>query len=145
MATALDTNIFMYAHFDRFSEHTKTRAFLTTLLKQPEPFYMSWQIYYEYLRLVTHPKILTHPLSLAEATNTMKPYIQNPHCQILVESEQHHDIFVELTKKFPTAKGNFIHDCHYAALLYEYGVTSITTADSDFMKFDFLRVNNPCL
>ena len=38
-----------------------------------------------------------------------------------------------------------MHDCHYAALLKEHAVKEIATADSDFKKFDFLKVINPIL
>ncbi|MBI2346815.1 MAG: hypothetical protein HYV03_08085 [Deltaproteobacteria bacterium] len=43
----------------------------------------------------------------------------------------------------PSAKGNFVHDCHYAALLKEHAIDELATADADFKKFDFLKVLNP--
>ncbi|MBI2346814.1 MAG: VapC toxin family PIN domain ribonuclease, partial [Deltaproteobacteria bacterium] len=55
MALAVDTNIFIYAHFEEFAEHRATRTFLEGLLKRPDPYYLSWQVAYEYMRLVTHP------------------------------------------------------------------------------------------
>lgn len=145
MATALDTNIFIYAHFSEFPEHRATRAFLETLLKKPDPFFLSWQVYYEYLRLVTHPQVLRIPLSIAEAAKDLHVYWKDPRCHLLVETDRHESTVTALLHELPSARGNFLHDCHYAALLKEHAVDTIVTVDTDFKKFDFLTVVNPLI
>lgn len=143
MALALDTNIFIYAHIEQFPEHSLVRAFLDQLLQKPDPYYLSWQVCYEYVRVVTHSKILKRPLTALAAMSDLKPYLADPRCQILLETENHITIFGELLKNLPSARGNFIHDCHYATLLREHAITEIATTDSDFRKFNFLEVTNP--
>lgn len=143
MALALDTNLLLYAHIGQFPQHAAARRFLESVLENDSPYCLSWQVYYEYIRVVSHPKVLKTPLSVQQAINDLKPYVADPRCQILVETEGHTAVFEALMRRLPSSKGNFIHDCHYAALLKEHGVTRIATADMDFRKFDFLEVVDP--
>lgn len=143
MAYALDTNLFVYAHFEQYAEHDKAREFLQDILNQPDPFYLSWQICYEYIRIVTHPKVHRIPLTISQALQDMESYLLDPRCRILVETENHQKILKEVIKLIPGIKGNLVHDCHYAALLREHTIQEIVTADMDFKKFDFLKVINP--
>lgn len=143
MALALDTNLFIYAHFSQYTEHGNARSFLESLLTRPDPFYITWQVYYEYIRIVTHPKVHSKPLSVSQACHDLSPYLNDSRCHILTETQHHHDAIQVIFKMVPKAKSNFIHDCHYAALLYEHGIKEIVTADMDFKKFDFLNVVNP--
>jgi len=143
MALALDTNILIYAHFEQYPEHASSREFLKTLLTKPDTFYLGWQVYYEYLRLATHPRLHKIPLTSKRAAEDMKTYLNDPRCRILTETESHQKTIEEILKKLPSGRGNFLHDCHYAALLKEHAIDTIVTADTDFKKFDFLKVINP--
>lgn len=143
MALALDTNIFVYAHFTDFPEHRAARTYLEGVLRRPDPFFLSWQVYYEYLRLATHPRVLRLPLSIAQAQDDFRPYLRDPRCQLLGETDRHEAVLREITRALTSAKGNFLHDCHYAAILKEHAIDTIATADMDFRKFDFLKVVNP--
>ena len=40
-------------------------------------------------------------------------------------------------------RGNAVPDAHVAALLRQHGVSTLYTNDTDFKRFDFLRVVNP--
>jgi uncharacterized protein len=145
MALAIDTNILIYAHFDQYPEHAKARDFLHKILSKPDAFYLGWQVYYEYLRLATHPKLHRVPLTSRRAAEDMKVYLGDPRCRVLVETESHENTIEDLLKNIPSARGNFLHDCHYAALLKEHAVGEIATADVDFKKFDFLKIINPVI
>ena len=91
----------------------------------------------------SHPKVLVVPFSLAEAKKGLEPYLDNPQFQILVETPEHAASFQEICALLPSARGNFIHDCHYATLLKEHGIQRIMSTDTDFKKFGFLEVINP--
>lgn len=145
MSFAIDTNILVYAHFEDFPEHRVVRDFLHRHLKEGTLYYVGWQVYYEYIRLTTHPQVLRTPLTASKAAADLDSYWQSPRCQVLVETVDHLDHVNKLFKNIPSAKGNFIHDCHYAALLQEHGIKTIVTLDSDFKKFDFLKVINPVI
>lgn len=143
MSCAIDTNVFIYAHFKQYEQHSVVRLFLQKLLDSGEVFYLSWQIYYEYLRQATHPQAYKHHLTLAEAARDFSVYLDLPQCHILQETAQHRDVVLSLSQELPSTKGNFVHDLHYAAILKEHGVKEILTCDMDFKKFDFLKVVNP--
>lgn len=140
---AVDTNILIYAHFDGYSQHAKARAFCETLLSGDDDWCIGWQVVYEYVRITTHPSIHKVPLTLEQALSGLAPYLTSERGHILIHSAQHAPVLQAVAATVPTARGNFIHDVHYAALLREHGVSRIYTADSDFEKFGFLEVVNP--
>ncbi len=142
-AAALDTNMFLYAHIADYEIHAKVRHWLSEFLDNCECFYISWQIFYEYIRIATHPKLHEKPLTVLQALDDLRPYLSDSRCKILKETSAHQQVFQELVTVVPFAKGNFIHDCHFAALLKEHAVKTIVTLDSDFLKFKFLNVISP--
>lgn len=142
---AIDTNIFLYAHFATFPDHKKVYDSLKKILDSNQSFCLSWQVCYEYIRVTTHPQALQKPLKAAQALHDLSKYLSHSRCQLLAETPAHEQVLTQIFQKLPMAKGNFIHDCHYAALLYENGVQKILTLDDDFRKFDFLEVVNPLL
>lgn len=139
---AIDTNIFLYAHFPFYDEHAKVYSVLEDMLKRGENFYLSWGVYYEYIRVVTHPKF-TANIKFQAACSDMQAYLDLPQCLVLQETSGHTGVLKELGQSLPSAKGNFVHDMHYAAILHEHGVKKILTCDEDFRKFDFLTMHNP--
>lgn len=143
MSLAIDTNVFIYAHFPEYKESAKVRSVLEKSLQSSDLFYLSWQVIYEYCRLVTHPKILQKPLSLKTAMADMRNYLNHPSCVVLRETETHLKTMQDLAQKLPSLKGNLIHDLHYATILKEHSVAQILTSDADFLKFQFLDVINP--
>jgi len=143
MSLAIDTNIFMYAHFEDFDQHKKAKSALSAYLASDQPCFISWQIYYEYIRLATHPKVLKKPLSLEAASKDMDFYLNAGFIHCLSESASHNLYLKKVTKGISGCRGNFIHDCHFAALLNEQAIKKILTCDTDFKKFDFLEVINP--
>lgn len=143
MMFALDTNILIYAHFDEYPQHKKARAFLRRCLTQNEDWCLGWQVVYEYIRLVTHPAVHKRPITVAEAIADLKPYLASSQCHLLSHTPLHLQVLEAVVTPLPAAKGNFLHDCHYAALLKENSVKRIYTADADFRKFEFLEVIDP--
>ncbi|MFZ5471654.1 MAG: TA system VapC family ribonuclease toxin [Myxococcota bacterium] len=140
---AVDTNVLVYAHFDLYPQHQRARRFVEVHLLGDDDWCMGWQVYYEYLRIVTHPKIHKAPLTLAQAIGDLDVYVRSPRCQMLSHTPQHRQILEAVTRRVEAVSGNLVHDCHYAALLHEHGIQTIYTADADFRRFDFLEVIDP--
>ena len=105
---------------------------------------MGWQVYYEYLRITTHPRVHERPLSIAEAMADLERYVASDSCHVLTHTPQRRQILTAVMEGIPNLRGNLVHDCHYAALLREHRVDTIYTADSDFRVFEFLDVVDPC-
>ena len=140
---AVDTNILVYAHFDLYPRHARARAFCEQLLSSSDDWCIVWQVVYEYVRIATHPSVHQLPLTIDEALADLRPYLSAERCHVLTHTAQHQPVLEAVAGDVPTARGNFIHDVHYATLLREHGVTRIYTADSDFEKFRFLDVVDP--
>ena len=140
---AVDTNILIYGHFPSYPRHAKARTFCERLLKFEQDWCMVWQVVYEYVRITTHPSVHKVPLTLSQALSDLDPYISSNACHMLLPTTQHRPILEAVAADTPDARGNFIHDLHYAVLLKEYGINEIYTADSDFKKFAFLKVTDP--
>ncbi len=140
---AIDTNIFLYAHYSDYAEHKVVSSFLQDQIKQCRSFYLGWQVVYEYLRIVTHPLLLKKPISAKQGAEDMQVYIDDPRCVMLQETRDHLRTYFEIIRTIPHAQSSFVHDIHYATLLKEHAVDEILTCDTDFKKFDFLKVINP--
>jgi toxin-antitoxin system PIN domain toxin len=95
-----------------------------------------------YLRISTHPGIFSSPLSPAEALGNLEALLNLPRVKILTELEGFLEVYREVTGRFPV-RGNLVPDAHLAALLRQHDVRMIYTTDTDFKKFDFLKVRNP--
>jgi len=140
---AIDTNILIYAHFERYPQHTKAQEFCAQHLFGTQDWCMGWQVLYEYIRVTTHPRVHEKALSFGEALKDLQPYLNAINCHVLTETPQHLHLLAELQEKFPRLAGNILHDCHYATILREHGVNLLYTADSDFRQFGFLKVIDP--
>ena len=139
----VDTNILLYAVNPDSTDHETARTSLESWRAQERPWFLTWGIAYEFLRVSTHPSVFPQPLGLAEAHEWLRVLLATPRVDVLVETERHGEVLSELVAAHPRLKGNLLHDFHTAAVMREHGVTEIRTADSDFRQFDFLNVVNP--
>ena len=95
-----------------------------------------------YLRIATHPRIFTNPLSPKEALENLQMLVSLPQVRLISEDDGFLEIYREITEHFPV-RGNLVPDAHLAGLLRKHEVRTIYTNDPDFKKFDFIRVENP--
>jgi toxin-antitoxin system PIN domain toxin len=95
-----------------------------------------------YLRISTHPGIFSSPLTPDEALGNLESLLNLPRVKVLTELDGFFEVYREVTGQFPV-RGNLVPDAHLAALLRQHDVRMIYTTDTDFKKFDFLKVRNP--
>ncbi|GJL54700.1 MAG: hypothetical protein NPIRA02_18320 [Nitrospirales bacterium] len=95
-----------------------------------------------YLRIATHPRIFTHPLSPNEVLENIEALLNLPHVRSLSEEEGFLEIYREVTGEVPV-RGNLVLDAHLVALLRQHDIKKLYTADTDFLKFSWLDVRNP--
>jgi hypothetical protein len=139
---AVDTNILIYARRRETAEHPVAAKCLRELAEGPEPWVIPWPCIYEFLRVVTHPRVFHPPTPLGRAWEGVEALLDSPSLLPISEGPRHRDILADLLSRIPLA-GNVVHDAHIAALLIEHGVEEILTADEDFRRFPRLRVINP--
>lgn len=139
----VDTNILLYAVNPDSPDHEIARISLETWRAGETPWFLTWSIAYEFLRVSTHMKVFPEPLDLPRARGWLKALLATPNVGVLIETERHGEVLDDLVRHHSRLKGNVLHDLHTAAVMREHGVSEIRTADTDFHQFPFLEVVNP--
>jgi toxin-antitoxin system PIN domain toxin len=136
-----DVNVLVYAHNVDAPRHAEYEKWLEDALEGPEPFGVSTQVLSGFIRIATHPGILTNPYSAVEAVEAATRVRSAPSAVKLGPGPQHWSIFTELCR-VSNAKGNLVADAYLAALAIEHRCEWNTT-DQDFARFPGLRWRHP--
>lgn len=139
---AVDTNVLVYAHREETPEHAPAARLLAQLAEGDEPWALPWPCVYEFLRVVTHPRVFAPPTPLEDALESLDSLLDSPSLALLGEGPAHRSHLRRAITAGGTS-GNLVHDAHIAALLVEHGVRELLTADRDFARFPFVRARNP--
>jgi toxin-antitoxin system PIN domain toxin len=139
----VDTNLLLHAVNPDSPDHELALESLEEWRRGGRPWFVTWGIIYEFLRVSTHRSIFPQPLRLGEARAWIDTLVAAPAAGLLVETDRHPEVIRELTELHPRLAGNVVHDLHTVALMREHGVSEICTADTDFHQFGFLTVVNP--
>ena len=139
----VDTNILVHASNLDSTLHGPCLALLESWRRESSAWYSTWSIQYEYLRVVSHPRILRHPRSLAQAWQFLDSIHSAPGFSILVATERHSTVAARTFEEIPGLAGNILHDAHIAILMREHGIRTIYTRDTAFHRFPFLEVVDP--
>jgi uncharacterized protein len=141
MSATIDANVLIYASDSRAASHDRAEALIRRLAAGPEILYLFWPVLLGYLRIVTHPGILTKPLSPATALQNVEALLDRPHVQAPGEIDGFWPIFRATAGVRP--RGNDVPDAHLAALMRQHGVRVIYTRDRDFRRFDGIDARDP--
>lgn len=144
MSFAVDANVLLYASDNNSPHHKTAHDFLKACIENNELFYLPWPVIMAYLRIATHPAIFTSPLTPQQANENIDFLLGSPHTFILSEVNDFWIYYKEVTKEM-AVRGNLVLDAHIAAILLSHGIKEIVTNDSDYRRFNFLRVRNPFL
>lgn len=145
MRFLVDTNVLIYAANKDCDEHRAAAAAVKTWLSGSVPWAVTWGIVYEFLRIASHPRVFSRPLSANQALDFLEPVLSSDLVTVLIPSPRHEALLRDTVREFGKPAGNIFHDLHTAVLMREHGVSEIMTADTDFRKFPFLSVTNPVL
>jgi predicted nucleic acid-binding protein len=139
----VDTNILVHAaNFD--SPYSDTcRRVLDGWRRQSGAWYLTWGICYEFMRVVTHRRVLRLPWRAAEALDFVQSLMESRSLGMLVPTERHQQVLAELVLEMPRLSGNVMHDVATAVLMREHGIKTIYTRDTDFHRFRFLEPVDP--
>lgn len=142
MSYSIDVNVLLYASDQASPRHAAAVQFLEHRALDPDLLYLAWPTVMGYLRIATHPRIFSQPLSPAEALGNVEALLSLPRVRVLAEAGGFLPVYREVTGGFPV-RGNLVPDAHLAALLRQHGIQRLYTADADFRKFAFLEVRDP--
>ncbi|MBU2496410.1 MAG: PIN domain-containing protein [Candidatus Omnitrophica bacterium] len=139
----VDTNILVYAADEDSPFHTRCLELIEEWRKQASPWYTTWGILYEFLRVVTHPKVFRKPWSVGKAWTFVDTLLASPSLDVLLPGERHGTVAAEVLKSLPFLSGNLMFDAQTAILMKEHGLKRIYTRDADFFRFPFLEPVDP--
>lgn len=139
----VDTNVLVYAADKSAPEHERCRALLERWRAGSAAWYLTWGICYEFLRVVTHPRVLRRPWTARAANDFLDAAAAAPGLGILVPTDRHADVLRTVVGDTPGMSGNIWHDAETAVLMREHGIRRICTRDTDFHRFAFLEAIDP--
>ena len=137
-----DVNLLIHAYNRGSPVHEVSRAWWEKVLSRSAPAVgLPWIVVLGYIRLTTHPRVMSHPLSAATACADVESWLVQPHVTLLHPGEGHATTLFYLLRGLGTA-GNLTTDAHLAALAMEYQA-NLHTTDADFARFPGLRCESP--
>ena len=143
MAGLIDTNLLLYAANSEAPEHSKSYKFLMNAGQSAEHWYLTEGIIYEFLRVVTHPRVFARPLTKQQALAFLDPFWSVPAFTILTAGDRHWELLKQEVLAIPHPVGNLFFDIRTLVLMREHGIRTIYTTDTDFLQFKGIKVVNP--
>jgi toxin-antitoxin system PIN domain toxin len=137
-----DVNVLIHAHNSDSPVHDRARAWWDGCLAGTEGVGLAIVTILGFIRISTHPRILENPLPVRDVTRRIASWLEFPHFHIAHPSDRHFEHLQTALDTLGTA-GNLTTDAHLAVLARERGYVLYTT-DSDFARFENLRLQNPC-
>lgn len=136
-----DANLLLYANDQSSPFHPKAAAWFEDIMSRPGPVILLPAVVFGFVRISTHPRIFTSPLSVAEASAHVRSWLGRKQARV-------HDMLLEdvnaalsLLESAGTA-GNLTTDAQIAAVALRLDA-EVHTADLDFGRFAGVRFSNP--
>jgi toxin-antitoxin system PIN domain toxin len=137
----VDVNLLVYAHNRAAPLHLPARQWWEDLIRRQHPIGLAWAVALGFVRLVTHPAVLTNPLTPLEALARVRAWLAQPDVRIVEPASRHLEIVEGLFRATGVA-GPLTTDTHLAALAIEHQA-DLHSNDADFGRFPGLRWVNP--
>jgi len=139
----VDTNVLLHAIRTEAEEHRACYRCLERLRRGVAPWYLTWGIVYEFLRVATHPRVFERPLTATAAHGFIQSLLMSESAAVLFPTARHADVLRSVIEETPALSGNIWHDVETAALMREHGIRRIYTRDTHFSRFRFLEALDP--
>lgn len=136
-----DVNVLVHAHNEDDPRHDEFRVWLEAAANGAEPFGLPGLVASGFLRVVTHPRVLTRPLLTADALDLLGTLYDAPAVVGLEPGRGHRELFMGLCRAV-SPRGNAVPDAYLAALAIEHGCLWYT-ADRGFARYPGLRLRHP--
>jgi toxin-antitoxin system PIN domain toxin len=137
----LDANLLIYAVDTASPFHTRAAAWLTGILSGPGRVALPWSSLGAFLRIMTHPRITTSPLTPDQAWECVERWLSTEPVWVPPATQRTAMILGRVMTEAKVT-GNLVPDAMLAALAIENGIV-VATADTDFGRFPDVRWVNP--
>lgn len=139
----VDINVLVYAADQSVPEHARCRAVIEQCRRRHGAWFLTWGIAYEFLRVVTHPRVLRQPSTMDAGTDFIAALREPPGLAFLTPTNRHPQVLAEVVAEVRGLSGNIIHDAQTAVLMREHGIRRVCIRDTDFHRFPFLEPVDP--
>lgn len=137
----VDVNLLLHGVDTSSRHHAAARQFLEERLNGEPRVGLPWQCLGAFIRIATHPRIMSNPLRSAEAVEIVDGWIDAPAAWIPEANATTWTILRRLVERYGLTR-NLVPDGQLAALALQYGV-ALASADTDFARFTELTWINP--
>jgi uncharacterized protein len=137
----VDANILIYAFDEDSPRHAVAREWLEDRLNESTRVALPWTSLLAFLRIVTNPRVMHKPSSMAGARAQVRLWLESPAVWIPTPGDRHLEVLDRLLAT-PGVQGNLVMDAHIAALAIEHGLR-VNSTDSDFARFPGLDWIDP--
>lgn len=137
----VDVNVLIYAASRESQHHPRSLAWWESAMNGTEIIGLSWQTLSGYIRIVTHPKLLSNPIPRDQCLDQVSTWINHRRIEVVRETDNHWTVYKDLIVD-SNAVGKLSTDAHLAALAISRGAT-LVSCDTDFARFRHLRWENP--
>ena len=140
---AVDTNLLVYAHRREARNHEQAASLMRTLAEGDDLWAIPWPCCYEFLSVVTNPRIWKEDATAPEqAWRQLAVWAVSPSNRLIGETDDFLSILGRFVRR-PRVVGGVVHDARVAAICIAHGVETLLTSDRDFLLFPELKTHNP--
>lgn len=139
----LDSNILLYGHIPRFSQHEGVAKWLeATLSDGSDVVGITWQVATAFIRLTTNRRIFERPFDLAFAKQCLDNLFGHPLVSQVGPTTDHWEVYSRILTE-QNLTGDIVMDAHIAAIAVEHNA-SVASVDKDFRRFsDYVKIIDP--
>ena len=139
----LDANLLLYSVDGSSRHHRRCLEWVSFAFGGQRRIALPWQTIGAFLRISTHPRVFSRPLTIEDAWAAVEQWLAAPVCWVPAATDATAQILGDLVRR-TDARGNLVTDAQLAAMAMEHGL-SVVSVDSDFARFPGLRWTNPLI
>ena len=136
-----DANLLLYACDQSSPFHPKAAAWCEHIMSSSNPVILLPVVVFGFVRISTHPRVFTDPLSVAEASAHVRSWLSRKQVRLHDMLPDDVETALKLLESAGTA-GNLTTDAQIAAVALRLDA-EVHTADLDFGRFAGVRFKNP--
>ena len=137
-----DVNLLLYASDEESPFFEDAKHWWESSLSGGEEVGLTHPVLFAFLRISTSARVFREPLTLVEAGDRIKSWLDRSTTRILLPGSTHENQVIILLQAAGSSGGNLVTDAQIAELALASGGV-VHTADHDFLRFPKLKTRFP--